>query len=204
MITLATGRSAHNLRELRDRVAELPLDSLRHHFHEQLLRPSFDDPEFRNDFAAWAQESLRDEALAERLSALDPLAHRGGEGLRDELVDVLEERLFESTYAAQVPPGHEFHFLRSQLVVFSAALAADDPRALAALLPRLSLGSVYYHFIDARLRPPYGADDFSAWLARQGETGERAAAALAAIDVLFGSLADLRQRIGDALREVSG
>lgn len=199
MITLATGRSAHGLRELRDRVAEVPLDSLRHHFYEHLLRPSFDDPEFRNDFASWAHEALRDEVLAERLSALDPFGERAGEGLRVDLLEILEQRLFETSPAPHAPPGHEFQFLRSQLVVFAAGVEARTISELAMLVPRLSLGSVYYHFVDSRLRPPFGKDDFSTWLSAQGARGEGAALALESIDVQFGSLADLRSRVATAL-----
>jgi hypothetical protein len=58
LITLALGKSALNLRELRDRVAEVPPQSLYHHFYETLLRPSFDDPEYRNDFALWSRRQL--------------------------------------------------------------------------------------------------------------------------------------------------
>ena len=72
LITLALGKSAHNLLELRNRIAEVPAGSLLHHFYEGLLRPSFDDPEYRNDFALWARRQLFDGALAERLGILSP------------------------------------------------------------------------------------------------------------------------------------
>src|SRR6185369_3313249 len=44
LIILALGRTAHGLRELRDRAAEVPPQSIWHHFYETLLRPTFDDP----------------------------------------------------------------------------------------------------------------------------------------------------------------
>jgi len=199
LITLAVGRSAHNLRELRDHAADVPVESLRHHFYEALLRPSFDDPEFGNDFAVWAHEALRDEALAERLSALDPVDHPGGEALRTALVDLLEDRLAELPAAPAAPPGREFHFLRSRIVVFVSGRRARTPAELAALVPRLPAGSVFYHFVEARLRPPRGEDDFSAWLASWGEPGSEACRRLAAIDPMFGSLGDLRERVAEAL-----
>jgi len=195
LITLALGRSAHNLRELRDHVANVPLESLRHHFYEALLRPSFDDPEFGNDFAVWAHEALRDEALAERLSAVDPVDFPDGESLRGALVDVLEDRLAEVATVPVAPAGHEFHFLRSQVVVFSTGAKARTPEELCSAVTRLSLGSVFFHFVEARLRPPRGEDDFSAWLAQWGESGAAVKRLLAAIDPMFGSLADLRERI---------
>jgi len=200
LVTLALGRAAHGLRELRDRVAEVPVASLLHHFVEGLLRPSFDDPEFRNDFALWARDALRDPVLAERLAVLDPFAPpHDGESLRAELLDVLEDRLAEIAQPAPVPPGHEFHFLRSQLVVFDSGLVARTPVELAVRVGDLPRGSVFYHFVDARLRPPRGTDDFSHWLEGWGESTAAARQRLAAIDPLFGSLAELRESLAAAL-----
>jgi hypothetical protein len=205
LITLALGRSAHGLRELRDRVAEVPAASLLHHFVEGLLRPSFDDPEFRNDFALWARDGLRDPVLAERLAVLDPFSlPRDGETLRAELLDRLEDRLAEVAQPTPVPPGHEFHFLRSQLVVFDTGLVARSPAELGARAGDLPRGSVFYHFVDGRLRPPRGVDDFSHWLEGWGEATAEARRRLAAIDPLFGSLAELRESIATALEDARG
>ena len=74
LISLAIGKRAINLRELRDRIAEAPESSLYYHFYENMLRPSFDDPEYRNDFALWAKRALHDSRLAEQLGILDPLS----------------------------------------------------------------------------------------------------------------------------------
>jgi hypothetical protein len=205
LITLALGRAAHNLRELRDRVADVPVASLHHHFFEGLLRPSFDDPEFRNDFALWARDALRDPVLAERLAVLDPLdLSPDGESLRTALVDVLEDRLSELVQPAAAPPGREFHFLSSQLVIFDTGISAATPAELAALVADLPRGSVFYHFVDARLRPPRGVDDFSHWLEGWGEPAAEARRRLAGIDLLFGSLAELRDAIAAALDAAEG
>lgn len=204
LITLAIGRSAHNLRELRDHAAEVPLDSLRHHFYEALLRPSFDDPEFGNDFALWAHEALRDEILAERLSALDPVDFTAAEALRAALVDALEDRLAEVTTVPLAPPGHDFHFLRSKVVVFATGRSARTPEELADLVPRLTPGSVFFHFVEARLRPPRGEDDFSAWLAHWGDRGAAFRLRLSAVDPMFGSLVDLRDRVSEAMAGARG
>jgi Family of unknown function (DUF5752) len=203
LITIALGQAAFDLRELRDRVSQVSASSLRHHFIEGLLRPSFDDPEFRNDFALWARDALRDDVLAERLAVIDPFEHADIEELRGVLVDAIEDRLFE-TAVSPAPPGHEFRFLRSQLVVFGTGRAARKPEDLVELLPHLSPGSVYYHFVEARLRPPREEDDFSGWLAGWGESGAAARTGLAAVDPMFGSLTDLRGRITAVFRDTLG
>ncbi|MFH0813630.1 MAG: DUF5752 family protein [Pseudomonadota bacterium] len=56
---------AFNLRELKDRIAACSPDVLYHHFCETPLVPSFDYPDYRNDFAVWAKCQLGDEVLAE-------------------------------------------------------------------------------------------------------------------------------------------
>lgn len=204
LVTLSIGRSAHNLRELLAGIAEVPAASLRHHFLEALLRPSFDDPEFRNDFAVWAREALRDDVLAERLGIVDPISLPDTEAVRAELIDIVEDRLDELSHPPSAPPGHDFQFLRSQVVVFDSGHSAEEPADLARLAPQLSPGSVYFHFVDARVRPPRGEDDFSAWLAGWGEAGRAARERLAAIDPMFGSLLELRARVAEALEHAFG
>lgn len=195
LITLATGRSAQNLRELRDRMREAPGSSIYHHFHESVLRPSFDDPEYRNDFALWARRGLRDIALSERLAAIDPLDFSDTESLREALLEVVDDRLSELTYVPWVPAGEEFHFLRSQVVVLDTGLRANAPADLATLIPSLPTGSVFFHFIEARRRVPEGVDDFSAWLVDWGPGFDRVRQRLAAIDYYAWSLARIRDRI---------
>ncbi len=65
LITRMAGiSSVMNLRELRERLAVCPLESLYHHFCETQIRASFGDPEFRNDFAVWASRYRGDRVLA--------------------------------------------------------------------------------------------------------------------------------------------
>ena len=55
---------AANLRELRERIAVCGENVLYHHFCETLLRPSFDYPDYHNDFAVWSKLYLDDRVLA--------------------------------------------------------------------------------------------------------------------------------------------
>jgi len=192
MITLALGKSAHNLRELRDRVVEAPPQSIYHHFYETLLRPGFDDPEYRNDFALWARRQLHDFHLAERLGIIEPMDYPDMEALRQHLVEIIEDRLMESLPQAAVHPGREFHFLRSRLVVFDAGISADSPESLARIMPRISSGSVFYHVIEARRRSPQRADDFSTWLGLWGPRYAAPCRALSEIDSSLWPLTELR------------
>src|SRR3990172_11951859 len=117
MLSIATGVSAQNLRELRDRLRSLPASSLYFHFWGAHLRPGFEEPEYNNDFALWAKHGLNDLGLAERLSVIDPPSFGDLEALREELVDVVEQRLYEREVVPWAPADQEFHFIRSTLVV---------------------------------------------------------------------------------------
>jgi len=200
--TLALGKSAQNLREFRDRIAEVPPQSISHHFYEALLRPVFDDPEYRNDFAVWARRQLHDNLLAERLGAIDPIEFESLETLRQEVIDIIEDRLAEATFVPWAASGHEFHFQRSQMVVLDTGLRASTPADLAARVPRLSTGSIFYHFVEGRRRPPIKVDDFSVWLAGWGPELEPTREAIAAIDYHLWSLTEMRTLIGAALHRL--
>jgi len=195
LTTISLGRSAQNLRELRDRVAEVPAQSISHHFYESLLRPAFDDPEYRNDFALWARRHLHDNVLAERLGVIDPLEYADLETLRHHVLEVIEDRLAETHHVPAVALGHEFYFLRSQQVILDTGRRAATPAELAERIPHLSTGSVFYHFIEGRRRPPLRVDDFSAWLESWGPPYERHRERLAAVDFHLWSLTELRARI---------
>ena len=196
---VALGHTAYNLRELRNHIAAVPAASLAHHFYDALLRPSFDDREFRNDFAAWVRRQLRDERLAEILGVLDPLDEgQTIEEARDRLVEILDDRLAEMTDLPQVGPGREFRFLRSQFVVFGTALEAVTPGELGARVRAATTGSVFYHFIDARWRTKDRRDDYTLWLESWGEATAPLRARLAQIDFQLWSLPELRDRIAAA------
>ena len=199
--TLALGKSAQNLRELRDRVMDVPVQSLSHHFYESLLLPVFDDPDYRNDFALWASRHLHDDRLAERLGVIDPMEFADLEELRQHVVDVIEDRLAETSVVPAVPPGHEFYFLSSRKVILDSGLRAATPADLAGLMPRLPTGSIFYHFVEGRRRPPLKVDDFSVWLEGWGERFRGCRERLAGIDFHLWSLKEMRALIARSLRE---
>ena len=196
------GRSAQNLKELGERIAEVPSQSIAHHFYESLLRPAFDDPEYRNDFAVWARRHLHDNVLAERLGGIDPLDWDDLEAIRRQLLDVIEDRLSEIHFVPWVAPGREFFFLQAHRVILDTGLQASTPSELGRLIPRLPSGSILYHFIEARRRPDKRVDDFSTWLADWGDPFDKYRERLAAIDFHLWSLTELRTRIARCLWKI--
>jgi hypothetical protein len=195
LITIATGIRAQNLRELRDRLETVHPSSVYYHFWGRLLAPSFEQPEFNNDFAAWARHGLHDHVLAERLAVVDPTEFPDQELLRQELIEIIEERLYESTMVPWAKADQQFYFKRSKIVVFDTKQRIEEPRMLPQVLPTLSLGSIFYHFIDARRRPPGGIDDFSAWLDAFGDAYAGLRSEIGSIDLYFSTMSEIRAHL---------
>lgn len=195
LIALATGAKAQNLRELRDKLKDIHAGCLYHHFWGNLLHPHFDDPEFQNDFAVWASHDMHDLKIAERLSIIDPGNYKDLEELRKEIIEIIDERLYETEYVPWAKPGREFHFIRSQIVVFDTGASYSDPKDLMEAIPKMSVGSIFYHFIDSRRRTPDGKNDFSAWLAGFGDKYQALIEDLDNIDPYFTTLTELREEV---------
>lgn len=193
LITIASGAKAQNLREFRESLEKVPKGSIYHHFWGRLLRPQFDEPEYNNDFASWAYRGLHDKKLAERLSMVIPTDFEDLESLRQEVLEVVEERLDASELVPWARADQQFYFLRSQVVVFDTGLRFDKPEDIVSYIPSFSTGSIYYHFIDARSRTAENKDDFSSWLRGFGEEYELLLNRLRSVDPYFSSLKEIRQ-----------
>lgn len=195
LIAIATGIKAQNLRELRDQLLTIHPGCLYHHFWGNLLNPHFDDPEFQNDFAVWAARHLHDLKIAEKLAMVDPGSYKDIEDIRKVVVDIVEERLYESEHVPWVRSGEEFHFIRSQIVIFDTGKRYSDPSQLIEVIPTMSLGSLFFHFIDSRRRTQDTKNDFSLWLAGFGDKYKGLISALDNIDPYFTPLNELRQEL---------
>lgn len=195
LIALATGERVQNLKELRDHLKTVPGSSLYYHFWGGLLHPGFEEREYGNDLGEWAKHCLHDASLAERFAVIDPSGFDDTEGMRQALLDVVEERLEEDNANLWTAVDRQFQFVRSQIVVFNTGRTVQQPEQLAGIIPGLSPGSVFYHFIDARQRLPYGGDDFRAWLSAWGDRYTGLCQGLAAIDPYFTSLNELREQL---------
>lgn len=198
LIAIATGKRAGNLRELRALLDDVDLASIYYHFWGGLLRPRFDDPEYHNDFAIWIRHALHDKVLAERLSLIDPNDFSDLESLRQELLEIMEERLDEIDYSPSAPRDHQFEFIRSQIVIFDTRKIVKQPREFVKAVPQMSVGSIFFHFIDARRRNPDTLDDFRNWLKNFAPQYNDLYASIGEIDPYFSSLSELRDELTNA------
>jgi len=201
---LATGYRAQTLGELRNVLRHVHSGCIYHHFWGTLLRPQFSDREYNNDFATWCHHSLHDNRVAERLAVIDPADYSDLEGLRQELIEVIDERLDETEVMLFAHADEQFHFARSVIVVFDTHKRIAHPGEFVKVLPELSVGSVFYHFVDARRRYPTAVDDFRAWLAELGPQYDALRAAIAEVEPYFESLYVLRARLAELFADHLG
>ena len=196
LLPISTGIQARNLRELREGIEEVVPSCLYYHFWGRLLSPQFPESEYVNDFASWAKVYLHEDALSEKLSALD-LNHRNDiEDIREELLDILDETLSSEYFISWKEADRTFHFTRAHLIVVEIALTADSPQTLPRAIASSSRGSVFFHFIEAKWRNREDRrDDYSKWLECFGEGTRKARDELAIFDPYLYSLSDLRERL---------
>lgn len=208
LIAIATGRRAQNLRELRGILQTIDPGSIYYHFWGSRLQPRFDDPEYQNDFASWANRALRDGKAAERLGVIDPTEFQNLEELRQELIDVIEERLDESEQVLWARTDMQFNFLTSQIVVFDTHKVINEPEQLVTAVPSMSASSIFYHVIDARRRTIDSIDDFRSWLSGFGsgfgDTYRDLSEQIADLDPFFSTLPDLRDQLAALLTAYFG
>lgn len=195
LITIATGERAYNIRELKDGLKRADPAIVHNHFWGALLRPRFADPEYQNDFAAWAYHELHDRRLAERLGIINPTDFYLMDDLRQKVIEVIEERMDEEDYGPRGDVDHPFFFSRSEIVIFDTNIRIDDPTRFHEIVPTMSPDSIFYHFIDSRRRNESGENDFTEWLGGFGDQYADLAGQIAAIDPYFNSLTELRDEL---------
>ncbi len=167
-----TGRRARTAPELLRHLEEVSGASVFFHTHRALRSHHVPPPVVYNDFAIWVEEALQEDALAEKLAAVDLLRFTSVRELRGALVAVLQQHLAKARgVPRECPPGEEFHFCRSKSFVMSTGMVAADVREFFALLERVSNVSLYFHLLEARLRLGRPTNDFSQWLQDRGEPG---------------------------------
>jgi len=192
LVSVSTGEKAFTLAELSEKLKKIDPSCVYHHFWSRHLRPSFDHPEFHNDFAAWVHMELRDRVLAERLNLLAPQEYNSIDDLREALILIIQERIFEDEHLGWRKAENPFYFVKSQLIIFDTGMRLQWPHEIADVLEGFSPGTIFYHFIDARRRHPEGLDDFRDWIRKFPPDFKPLEDLIARVDPFFLSLYEIR------------
>jgi hypothetical protein len=188
------GLRADDERELATILAEVSLDSVHYHTHGHFLRHSFVGAPYPNDFATWAAIQVRDRGLAERLAMVSPLDFPALEGLREEILTILDDHLSRLSIVPRVIFGEPFDFMQSRIVEVPTGVLAGNLAEFRAALATVSVNAIYFHTIEAPRRLGRPETDFAAWL-REGLGLDALATAINRVDPHTGSLERFRNEL---------
>jgi hypothetical protein len=196
ILTMPTGRTAVNLREMLHIVREVDASVLSYHLWRSRMAIAHPEVEYPNDFAIWAATALQDSKLAEKLSVIDPFAFEDMEQVREALAEIMEAYMWDLPSVPWARPGFEFYFCEASTVVLLR------PRIVVGTLSEFRSGvagvgidSIFYHFVEARWRlRKFKTDDFSIWI-RDSFGLPELVSAMQGIDVWFYTLEGVRKAI---------
>ncbi len=168
--TLLLSLRARTIDELLSGIRSVGDASIYLHTHRFLNQHHFLSPEPPNDFAYWVTNVLGDDVLGEKLWSIDTARFDDIGGLRAKLIAILETNLESQLRANECQAGEEFHFMACRTFVLPTAYVAHNLNEFAQALAKVSIGSVYFHMFDAKLRLKSGENDFSRWFRDQGKS----------------------------------
>jgi hypothetical protein len=196
--------AAHLTRIGRERAGNLPEllgalkicadESIFQHTFQTLREHHFIREGFSNDFAHWAFAACNEVGLAERLAGIDIREFMTIAALRRRLVDIVESYLQQNPRARDRAAFEPFYFSASEVIVIPTPFVARDLAEFAEGIRHVSLTSIHFHFIDARLRLKLDTNDFSLWLEHELDQG-RLANRINRIDIYTSTLHDVRRSI---------
>lgn len=185
---------ATTLSELLEGLKNCPDSAIFQHTFQTLREHHFIREGFSNDFAHWAFAACNEIGLAERLAAVDVRDFTGVQALRDRIVQIVDEYLQVNPRARDRAAFEPFYFCSTDTVVIPTPYVARNVREFLEGLQRVSITSIHYHFIEARIRLKLNSNDFSMWLEEQLDMGS-AADRLSRIDIYTSTLQDIRKEI---------
>jgi len=179
---------------LLEAVRTCPDASIFQHTFQTLEEHHFIKEGFSNDFSHWAFSACNEVELAERLSSLDIREFTSLSALRERLVHLIESYLQKNPRAATKQAMELFYLMAADLVVIPTPYVARNLEEFGDGLRKVSIHSIYYHFIDARLRLKLNSNDFSMWLEQELDLPQ-AADRLNRIDIYTSTLETVRRSI---------
>jgi hypothetical protein len=188
------------LQELLESIRTCPDASIFQHTFQTLEEHHFIKEGFSNDFSHWTFAACNEVELAERLAAIDIREFTSIVALRERLLHLIEAYIQKNPRSATRPAMEPFYMMAADLVVIPTPYVARNLEEFADELRKVTIHTIYYHFIDARLRLKLNTNDFSVWLEEEldmSQAGDR----LNRIDIYTSTLEGVR---GNILRIIEG
>ncbi|MHB1346366.1 MAG: DUF5752 family protein [Candidatus Humimicrobiaceae bacterium] len=196
-----TGQKASNLKEFLNILVESEDNVIYYHLFQSPIKHLLRYPVHPNDFANWAADALGDFALAEKLANFDPYNFIEISTVKSEIVNIIEEHLWDLPTVPWTRPGFEFYFCSSISLIFDSRIAASNLNQFREGISKVSANSIYNHFFEARRRNKNKtSDDFTLWL-KENSNEEKIIREIENIDFYFYSIDEIRLRLLNILSD---
>jgi len=189
-----TGEKADNLEELVALLKRCTGSAIFYHVFQSFRDRHFAIDKYHSDFAQWISNSLDEEALAERLGSLDVRDFTTIRGLREAMLQIVEDYLHKYPQNRDRQGRTPFFFCQSVSVVMPTKYTAWSLDDFYQIIGKIGIRSIHYHLIEARLRLGIHTNDFSNWF-RNSLGMERPAQRIEGIDIYLHSLEEIRKKI---------
>ncbi|MEW6202283.1 MAG: DUF5752 family protein [bacterium] len=197
-----TGHSVINLKELLEKLKMVSGSVIYCHTFRTMLLHHFITEGFKNDFAHWVIDALNEEELGERLVSIDLIEYTAIRAYREKMTQIIEEYLARNPAAATRNAREErrFFFCSTYSFVVTTGKIAHTLEEFANQLHRCSNNSIFFHFIEARLRVGQPINDFSIWLSQSlGKQG--LAEKINKLDPYIYTLEQLKEKISELVEQ---
>lgn len=189
-----TGEKADTLEELLVLLKRCSGSAIFHHVFQSYRERHFAIGKYHSDFAQWISTSLDEEALAERLGALDVRDFTTIRSLRESMIEIIESHFWKHPQSEDRRGKTPFFFSQSISVVIPTPYIAWGLEDFYQIMRRIGVQSIHYHLIEARLRLGIHTNDFSYWI-RTSLEKERLAKRIEDIDIYLYSLEKIRDLV---------
>lgn len=198
-----TGRRASNLEELLDLIENCSDSAIFYHTFSAFLKLREVQTPFNSDFAIWVARMLNERALAEKLTAIDLSEYNTLESLRNRLIQLVGRHIQENPLCCKKIANEPFYLHDVTRIVYLTDHFAYDLASFRELLTKISIYSIYFHFIESRMQSQLKTDDFSAWI-EDNLKMPSLAQKIRQIDISIYTLEGLRSRIVQLIDGYSG
>jgi len=192
---LRIGRhKAATIYELLQALRACPDDSIFQHTFRTLQEHHFIRHGFSNDFAHWSLSACHEPVLAEKLASVDVRDFTAIEGLRQRMLEIVEEFLQKHPRSGSHLAKEPFYFCASDIVVLPTPYVGNSLSQFLEGLQLVGVHSIHHHFIEARLRLHLMSNDFSQWLKEEAGLAQ-IADSLDRIDIYTHTMEGVRRQI---------
>lgn len=193
-LTRIPGLQANSLAEFLDNMRNCSDASIFNHTFQSLEEHHFLTEGFSNDFAQWVLAGCNEPRLAERLASMDIRQYPHIAALRSDFVRMIEEHLAHSPESAQRKAFEPFYFCETLTIAVPTSWKASTLQEFCEALQHVSIHTVHYHFVTARLREPLTLNDFSYWF-EHGLGLKELSERIDGIDIYTNTLEGVRKHI---------